>query len=684
MTRRRNPLSVAQNVPTALAVAVSALFLASPAHANDPSSGGRPTEVSRATKMNELTNLAAEARRKFEADEAAVQEYLAANPGAQRELVKNGLVHRLIRIGSDGQPVYQVGRDGPSGHAAVVAKNVASAQLIKADSLHPGGSLAVNIIGTGMTAGVWEPGLPRETHELLQGKVTIEPGQTNSPNDNHASHVTGTIVGKLLTSGDGVPARGVAYGANARNWDSANDLSEMATAASAELLVSNHSYGLANDSTTPVWQFGAYDAEAMGWDRLTKAAPYYLPFVAGGNEQKSNGNMSKLGYDLMTGSSAAKNSMTVGALNGDKAMSDYSNWGPTDDGRIKPEIVARGTAINSAQGTSDTAYSGAVESSSGTSYAAPAAAGSALLLQQYFKSLNNKFMRASTLKTLMMGTAEDLGQPGPDNKFGYGLLNVEAAGRAIQKNSVVSTSSGSNIQVTQTNSRGSLVHEWADNPAADGTSELVLDVMANGGKPLVVNIGWTDDEGTEQTSSNGVDPTDTRTVYNFDVVVTDVAASTAYRAWVTPSMANRTDDATKATDWFQANGGPMRQVIVPTPTAGGQYKVTVRKSASSPVSARTLSVVATGLLESSADNNSQTKANCLFDWAERNFSDFFKPAGPASATLNTYYYRFYSGTGAALATNSADNSLYYLGPLTGNNLTNLGALPGFLAQSGCQ
>jgi hypothetical protein len=149
-------------------------------------------------------------------------------------------------------------------------------------------------------------------------------------------------------------------------------------------------------------------------------------------------------------------------------------------------------------------------------------------------------------------------------------------------------------------------------------------------------------------------------------------------------MANRTDDATKATDWFQANGGPMRQVIVATPTAGGQYKVTVRKSASSPVSARTLSVVSTGLLESTADNNSQTKANCLFDWAERNFSDFFKPAGPAAATLNTYYYRFYTGTQAVLATNSADNSLYYLGPLTGGNLTNLGALPSFLAQSGCQ
>jgi len=672
----------ARQLPTVLAAATFTSLLAGQAWATEPATPNHPTEVSRATKVNELAALAAEFQQQFAQDEAAVQQYLAANPGVQRETTQNGTRYRLVRINADGQPVYQVARDGTLTTAGVVAKNVASAQLIKADSLHPGGSLGVNITGTGMTAGVWEPGLPRATHELLAGKVTIEPEQTASPNDDHASHVTGTIVGKLLTSGNGVSARGVAYTANARNWDAANDMAEMATAAAGGLLVSNHSYGLANDATTPVWQFGAYDSGAVAWDRITKLAPYYLPFAAGGNEQKSNGNMTKSGYDLMTSFSAAKNVMTVGAINGDKAMSDYSNWGPTDDGRIKPEIVAKGTAINSAQGSSDTAYSGAVESSSGTSYATPAAAGSALLLQQYFKSLNNSFMRAATLKTLMMGTAEDLGQPGPDNKFGYGLLNVEAAGRAIQKNSTVTPASGTHLQVAQANSKGALVYEWADNPANDGTGELVLDVQANGGQPLMVNLGWTDDEGGEQTSGDGIDPTTSRTVYNFDVLVTNTATNTTYRPWVTPTLVNRTNDATKATDWFQANGGPMRQVVVPTPAAGGAYKVSIRKAAGSPAAARTLSVVATGLLESTG--NSQTKANCLFDWAERSFGDFFKPTGTASATLSSYYYRFYTGTQAAIATNSADNGFYYLGPVTGGQLTKLGTVQDWLTRAGCQ
>ena len=96
----------------------------------------------------------------------------------------------------------------------------------------------------------------------------------------------------------------------------------------------------------------------------------------------------------MTGPAAAKNAMAVGAVNADKAMSNYSNWGPTDDGRVKPDIVARGTGIDSAQATSPTAYSGSGEDSSGTSYASPAAAAAGLLLQQYYSSVDERGLHA--------------------------------------------------------------------------------------------------------------------------------------------------------------------------------------------------------------------------------------------------------------------------------------------------
>lgn len=47
----------------------------------------------------------------------------------------------------------------------------------------------------------------------------------------------------------------------------------------------------------------------------------------GGQANASNG------FDIMTGGSASKNVITVGAINSNNLMSNYSNWGPTDDGR---------------------------------------------------------------------------------------------------------------------------------------------------------------------------------------------------------------------------------------------------------------------------------------------------------------------------------------------------------------
>lgn len=207
----------------------------------------------------------------------------------------------------------------------------------------------------------------------------------------------------------------------------------------------------------------------------------------------------------MIGPSAAKNAIAIGAVNADKTMSSYSNWGPTDDGRVKPDIVARGTGIDSAQAVhaamgalSNSGYSGSGDNSSGTSYSSPAAAAGGLLLQEYFHSLNTGYMRSSTLKALMLGTAEDLGAPGPDYKFGWGLLNVEKAALAIKKRSP--------LGATLTTSTGSIIEEIATNPAADSTAEITRTVFAKGGEPLVVNIAWIDDEGTEQVAAEGIDP----------------------------------------------------------------------------------------------------------------------------------------------------------------------------------
>lgn len=553
-----------------------------------------------------LSSLAEQFQAKFDADEARVAQYLLDNPKQLRAEVINGVTHYLVRIDADGQPMFRVDRVGvPVG--VETQKNRESGLLIKADSLYPGGSLGVNITGTGMVAGVWEIDAVRQTHELFAGKAINQPGQFPTTGDgNHAAHVTGTIIGVDLASRP--TARGIAFGAASQNFTAANDLAEMAAFAANGFLISNHSYGDPNTQTANVWKYGAYDVESKGWDEVTKNAPFYLPFVAGGNEQQANGNPTKMGYDIMTGSSAAKNVMTVGAVNADKTMSDYSNWGPTDDGRVKPEIVTRGTGIDSAQAATpppnsvgcDNCYSGSGTNSSGTSYATPAAAAAALLLQQYYRNLHGVYMRSSTLKALMLGTAEDRGNPGPDHMFGWGLLDVEKAAFAIKKRSP--------LAATLATSKGAYIEEIATNPAADSTAEITRDVYAKGGVPMVVNMGWVDDDGPEQLAGEGIDPTTTRLVYDFDMMVRQVAPNPVVDTWpwVVPGMANRTANATVATGWFQSNGGNFRQIIIAAPIANAKYTISLRKKTSSPAVDRSVSLVVTGLAEALAPGSCGT------------------------------------------------------------------------------
>src|SRR5690606_17562621 len=116
---------------------------------------------------------------------------------------------------------------------------------------------------------------------------------------------------------------------------------------------------------------------------------------------------------------------------GDVTMSPFSSWGPVDDGRIKPDLVAMGmnvfsTAINEEQSDSYTTLSG-------TSMAAPNATGSLFLLQELYHSRNaGRYMRAATLKALAIHTAKEAGlAPGPDYMYGWGLLDVKSAAEMI-------------------------------------------------------------------------------------------------------------------------------------------------------------------------------------------------------------------------------------------------------------
>jgi hypothetical protein len=76
-------------------------------------------------------------------------------------------------------------------------------------------------------------------------------------------------------------------------------------------------------------------------------------------------------------------------------------------------------------------------------------------------------------------------------------------------------------------------------------------------------------------------------------------------------------------------------------------------------------------------------ADCMLNWAERTYPQFFSPAGATSATLPPYYYRFYSGTQNYVATSSADDQVYVLGPMSGNAVQPVGSFATYLPVSGC-
>jgi hypothetical protein len=76
-----------------------------------------------------------------------------------------------------------------------------------------------------------------------------------------------------------------------------------------------------------------------------------------------------------------------------------------------------------------------------------------------------------------------------------------------------------------------------------------------------------------------------------------------------------------------------------------------------------------------------SSTDCLLNWAEKNYSELFSPAGAVSQTLSTYYFRYYKNTNTYVGISSANNRVYYLG---GNgNLLNVGDLSSWLTTAGC-
>jgi subtilase family protein len=494
-----------------------------------------------------LQALHEQLQKQGQADQAAAAALAKQLGIPQRRVLPNGKVLELQRVTPNGRPIFYI------------TNNYDAADTVSTDEVWPGGSVGLNLTGNGLTIGEWDAGAVEVGHPDLWPRAT----QIDTPSglSDHSTHVAGTLIG----SGTSLylQARGMAYDANLNAYDWNFDTQEMINAALGGLLVSNHSYGIAagwiaiggtppdnwwwigGQGNTEDANFGYYDAQAQLWDQIAFDAPHYLIVKAAGNDRwdlgpdpgeeysivdqegalitTSNINPpppdgSPGGYDTLPTASVAKNILTVGAvddvnggyspLSGPSAvqMTGFSSWGPADDGRIKPDLVANGWLL-----FSTTANNPYFAMSAGTSMAAPNVSGSLLLLQEYHMDLHaGQPMRAATLKAIAIHTADETGAaPGPDYQHGWGLLNTASAAKLISN-------------------EGDGSHWVIEGSLAQGATDSVPINLAEEGARVTATLVWHDPPATPVAPV--LDPVASMLVNNLDLRI--VGGGDTHLPWI--------------------------------------------------------------------------------------------------------------------------------------------------------
>ncbi|MFC3417514.1 S8 family serine peptidase [Algoriphagus hitonicola] len=449
--------------------------------------------------------------------------------------------------------------------------NSTAAKTTGANALQPGGELNLNLSGQGMTVGIYDQTRPKADHVEFEDRLTQVDGSTETIS-NHATHVSGTI----LAAGVNTNARGMAYDATGWSFNWESDLSKMnGNAYDPETkpnghILSNHSYGnivgwYRNASNNWVWsgnpsidededyRFGFYSAKSKGLDDLMVDKPYYTIVWAAGNDRNDTGDGTRNpdGPDDSIGpEGVAKNVITVGAVSGvpeytgpgDVQISNFSSWGPTDDGRIKPDIVGMGVSVFSSA-IADGGESDSYASLSGTSMASPNVTGSLLLLQQLFNERNNgRYMRSSTLKGLMINTSKEAGNnPGPDYIHGWGLLDVKSAAEIIL-----------NENGTSQFIREELLEE---------NQTYEYEFISDGVTPIRATVAWIDPSGTPPSPS--LNPENLMLVNDLDMRIIDEQGN-IYYPWTLNPENGPNGRAAQDQDNFRDN---VEQIQIDNPTS---------------------------------------------------------------------------------------------------------------------
>jgi subtilisin family serine protease len=243
------------------------------------------------------------------------------------------------------------------------------------------------------------------TRDFVDGDDFVYQGST------HGTSVMGTMAGIIPNElkGTGPSASyflartedtGSEYEIEEDNWIAA---AELADSIGADIITTslsyttfddtslNHSYEDLDGQTTRI-AIGAGIAAQKGMLIVVSAGNYFLQT-----------------WHYIGSPADAFNILAVGGITSDSSHSSFSSSGPSADGRVKPDIAARGTAA----ATANSGNAG-VSFVNGTSFSAPIIAGISSCLWQAFPSATSLELREAIIQSAHIYTS-------PDDLFGYGI-----------------------------------------------------------------------------------------------------------------------------------------------------------------------------------------------------------------------------------------------------------------------
>lgn len=263
--------------------------------------------------------------------------------------------------------------------------------------------------GTGQIAMVWDGGFSLNNCYLKNDNGVIPPLSTTSnctlPGavDMSLRKSIGYVLGSNARPVDntyhGTHCAGSVAGYSAGTTPGKNTWAGMAPG--AKLVYTGYAYGSQPSVTACMlcasrmgayvfsWSFGVtrpipYDGQANSYDTYCYNNDNFTFFQSAGNKGNSGKNtrsvwsMAQAKNTVLVG--ASQNRLNTGFPANISRVAYFSSIGPTSNGRIKPDIVSPGMSVNSAKANTTCD----IRNMQGTSMACPVAAGTALVIRQYY------------------------------------------------------------------------------------------------------------------------------------------------------------------------------------------------------------------------------------------------------------------------------------------------------------